>query len=66
MNTSAPRLTLDEFLRKADAPKWTGETVFQPMAPHCWGPPRDQMTEKMVTQITKYAPAGADLVSWKY
>ena len=57
---------LDEFLRKADAPKWTGETVFQPMAPHCWGPPRDQMTEKMVTQITKYAPAGADLVSWKY
>lgn len=57
---------LDEFLRKADSPKWTGETVFQPMAPHCWGPPRDQMLEKMVAQITKYAPAGADLTSWRY
>jgi hypothetical protein len=57
---------LDEFLKKADSPKWTGETVFQPMAPHCWGPPRDQMMEKFVTQITKYAPAGADLASWRY
>lgn len=57
---------LDAFLRKADDPKWTGETVFQPMAPHCWGPPRDQMTAKFVAQITKYAPAGADLASWKY
>lgn len=57
---------MDEFLRKADSPKWTGETVFQPMAPHCWGPPRDQMLEKMVAQITKYAPAGADLTSWRY
>lgn len=57
---------LDEFLRKVDGPKWTGETLFQPMAPHCFSPPRDQMMEKMVTQITKYAPAGADLTSWRY
>lgn len=57
---------LDEFLKKADGPKWTGEIVFQPMAPHCWGPPRDQMLDKMVTQINKYAPAGADLRSWRY
>jgi len=57
---------MDEFLRKADSPKWTGETVFQPMAPHCWGPPRDQMLEKMVAQITKYAPVGADTSSWRY
>ena len=57
---------MDEFLRKADSPKWTGETVFQPMAPHCFSPPRDQMMEKMVNQITKYAPAGADLTTWRY
>ncbi len=57
---------LDEFLRKVDGPKWTGETLFQPMAPHCFSPPRDQMMGKMVTQITKYAPAGADLTSWRY
>jgi len=36
------------------------------MAPHCWGPPRDQMMDKMVAQITKYAPPGADLASWRY
>ncbi len=57
---------LDEFLRKADNPKWTGETWFQPMAPHCYSPPRDEILKKMVAQITKYAPAGADLTSWKY
>jgi hypothetical protein len=57
---------LDAFLKKADDPKWTGETLFQPMAPHCFSPPRDQMMEKFVAQITKYAPAGADLASWKY
>lgn len=57
---------LDAFLKKADSPTWTGEIVFQPMAPHCWGPPRDEMMTKMVGQITKYAPRGADLASWKY
>jgi hypothetical protein len=57
---------LDEFLKKADAPKWTGEIVFQPMAPHCWGPPRNELMAKMSAQITKYAPAGADVASWKY
>jgi hypothetical protein len=57
---------LDEFLRRADAPKWTGEIVFQPMAPHCWGPPRAELFQKMVAQIEKMAPAGADLTRWKY
>jgi hypothetical protein len=57
---------LDEFLRKTVDPKWDGETVFQPMAPHCFSPPRDEMMKKMVAQITKYAPAGADLTSWRY
>jgi hypothetical protein len=57
---------LDEFLKKADNPKWTGEVVFQPMAPHCWGPPRDQLMDKMIGQILKYAPAGADVTSWRY
>ncbi len=57
---------LDQFLKKADSPKWTGETMFQPMAPHCWGPPRDEMMTKMVGQITKYASGGADLSSWRY
>jgi hypothetical protein len=57
---------LHDFLQKAEHPKWTGEIVFQPMAPHCWGPPRNELAAKMATQITKYAPSGADLTSWKY
>ncbi len=57
---------LDEFLRRADNPKWTGETIFQPMAPHCWGPRGNELQDKLVAQIEKYAPAGADLKTWKY
>ena len=57
---------LDDFLTKADNPKWTGEIVFQPMAPHCWGPRGQELMDKIVAQIEKYAPAGADLKSWKY
>jgi len=56
----------DDFIRKADAPKWTGEIVFQPMAPHCWGPRGAEMTQKLVLQMEKYAPAGADLKRWRY
>lgn len=56
----------DEFIRKADDPKWTGEILFQPMAPHCWGPRGAELTQKMVAQIETYAPRGADLKSWKY
>ena len=57
---------LDDFLTKADNPKWTGEIVFQPMAPHCWGPRGSDLMDKMVAHITKYAPAGADTTGWRY
>ena len=57
---------LDGFLRKTTAPKWTGETIFQPMAPHCWGPPMPELIGKMVVQMEKNAPAGADLKGWRY
>ena len=56
---------LEEFLKTADNPKWTGEVVFQPMAPHCWGPRGAELTQKIVAQLDKYAPAGASM-SWKY
>ena len=57
---------LHEFLTKANNPKWTGEIIFQPMAPHCWGPGMAELIPKMVAQIEKSAPAGADLKSWRY
>jgi hypothetical protein len=57
---------LNDFLSKADNPKWTGEIVFQRRAPHCWGPRAPELLQKMTAQIEKYAPGGADLTSWKY
>ena len=57
---------LNEFLTKADNPKWTGEVVFQRRAPHCWGPRGPELLQKMTAHIDKYAPADADVKSWKY
>ena len=57
---------LNDFLSKADNPKFTGEVVFQRRAPHCWGPRGAELMTKMVRQIEKYAPPGADLKSWRY
>jgi hypothetical protein len=58
---------LDEFLKqRAKDPPFTGEIVFQPMAPHCWGPRGSDLFAKMTAHIEKYAPKGADLSSWRY
>jgi hypothetical protein len=57
---------LEDFLKRADNPTWTGEIVFQPMAPHCWGPRGQELLQKMIAQIERMAPSGADLKSWRY
>jgi hypothetical protein len=57
---------LDDFLTSATNPKWTGEIVFQPRAPHCWGPPMQDLLSKMAAHMDRDAPAGADLKSWRY
>lgn len=58
---------LDEFLKqRAKDPPFTGEIVFQPMAPHCWGPRGGELFAKIVAHVDRYAPKGADLKSWKY
>ena len=58
---------LDEFLKqRAKDPPFTGEIVFQPMAPHCWGPRNQELLSKIVAHIDKHAPPGADLKSWRY
>ena len=58
---------LDEFLKqRAKDPPFAGEIVFQPMAPHCWGPRGPELFGKMGNHIDKRAPAGADLKSWRY
>lgn len=58
---------LDEFFRqRAKDPPFTGEVVFQPMAPHCWGPRGSDLLDRMAAHVTRHAPKGADVTSWKY
>jgi hypothetical protein len=57
---------LNAFWVKNGNPGEMGEIVFQRRAPHCWGPRAPELLEKMTKQIDKYAPAGADLKSWRY
>src|SRR5262249_49001606 len=57
---------LETFLKPASNPRGTGGIVFQPRAPHCWGPRGPELLQKIVTHLDKHAPAGADVKSWKY
>jgi hypothetical protein len=57
---------LNAFLVKADNPRFGGEIVFERRAPHCWGPRGADLMKKMVAQIEQYAPAGADLKTWRH
>jgi len=57
---------IDAFLSKTTSPRFSGEIVYQPMAPHCWGPPMQELMGKMVKQMERTAPPGADLKSWRY
>jgi hypothetical protein len=57
---------LDTFFKTTTNPKFGGEVVFQPMAPHCWGPSLTELIPKMTAHMEKSAPAGADLKSWRY
>jgi hypothetical protein len=57
---------LDDFLRTTESPRWSGEIVYQPMAPHCWGPSLPELLPKMAAQVERRAPAGADARAWRY
>jgi hypothetical protein len=57
---------LNDFLKRTENPKFTGEIVFERRAPHCWGPRGAELMTKMVAHIERHAPAGADLKGWRY
>ncbi len=57
---------LDDYLKTTNAPRYSSEMVFQPMAPHCWGPSMPELLPKMAKHMEQFAPAGADLKSWRY
>ena len=52
---------LNEFLVKADNPKFTGEIVFERRAPHCWGPRGADLMTKMIRAHREIRAAGRGL-----
>ena len=69
---------MQDFLDSTKNPPYGGEVTYGPRAEHCWnGDPNlpnaysrlhynTQYLPKILEQIKKTAPAGADLTSWRY
>jgi hypothetical protein len=69
---------MEDFLNSTKNPAYGGEVAYGPRAEHCWnGDPNlpnaysrlhynTQYLPKIMQQIEKTAPAGADLTSWRY
>jgi hypothetical protein len=69
---------MQDFLDSTKNPPYGGEVTYGPRAEHCWnGDPtlpnaysrlhyNTQYLPKILDQIKKTAPAGADLTSWRY
>jgi hypothetical protein len=69
---------MEDFLKLTKDPAYGGEVTYGPRAEHCWnGDPtlpnaysrlhyETQYLPKILEQIEKTAPAGADVSSWKY
>jgi hypothetical protein len=69
---------MEDFLNATKNPPYGGEVAYGPRAEHCWnGDPtlpnaysrlhyNTMYLPKILEQIKKTAPAGADLTSWRY
>jgi len=69
---------MEDFLKTTKNPPYGGEVTYGPRAEHCWnGDPtlpnaysrlhyNTMYLPKILEQIEKTAPAGADLKSWRY
>jgi hypothetical protein len=69
---------MEDFLKSTTNPPYGGEVTYGPRAEHCWnGDPTlpnaysrlhydSQYLPKILDQIQKTAPKGADLTSWRY
>ena len=69
---------MEDFLKSTKDPAYGGEVQYGPRAEHCWnGDPtlpnaysrlhyETQYLPKILEQIEKTAPAGADVTSWRY
>ncbi len=68
----------EEFLKGTNDPPYGGVVDYEPRAEHCWNGDHTRpnyesrlryhqmFAPKIVERITKSAPPGADLTSWKY
>jgi hypothetical protein len=68
----------EEFLKSTKDPAYGGEVDYEPRAEHCWNGDHTRpnyesrlryhqmFAPKIVERITKSAPSGADLTSWRY
>ncbi|HTO86296.1 MAG TPA: alpha/beta hydrolase-fold protein [Thermoanaerobaculia bacterium] len=68
----------EEFLRSTKDPHYGGEVDYEPRAEHCWNGDHTRpnyasrlryhqmFAPKIVERISKSAPPGADLTSWRY
>ena len=68
----------EEFLKTTKDPYYDGEVDYEPRAEHCWNGDHTRgnaysrlryhqmFAPKIVERITKSAPRGADLTSWRY
>jgi len=69
---------VDDFLKTTTHPAYGGEVDYEPRAEHCWNGDHTRpnaiarlryhqfFAPKIVERITKSAPPGADLKSWRY
>ena len=69
---------VDEFLKSTKNPNYGGQVDYEPRAEHCWNGDHTRpnaisrlryhqfFAPKIVERITKSAPPGADLKSWRY
>ena len=69
---------VDDFLKSTKNPAFGGEIDYEPRAEHCWNGDHTRpnaiarlryhqfFAPKIVERITKSAPPGADLKSWRY
>jgi len=69
---------VDDFLKTTKNPAYGGEVDYEPRAEHCWNGDHTRpnaisrlryhqfFAPKIVERITKSAPPGADVKSWRY
>jgi len=57
---------LEEFLESTTDPYYAGTVKYGDRQPHCWGPRGQEAIQLFSDYVTKTAPEGEDIKTWKY